>query len=189
MTKNFQFHCSLSLCSHNKFVTWDVLEKTAAPADLIEFCRGEYNHWAMMSEYPGKVYNICAEDKGETSAEIKLERLSIVCERGPTPKRCRARVNNEDGFRGLLAMAFTGPLEPLSPEESIELAGKMEGTFVPYEFTGRNCEYYCTLWKFGKGFTDQVTDFSKFQIQISFQAGRYKIINFFCMLTDTNRSF
>lgn len=104
----------------------------------------------MMSEYPGKVYNICAEDKGETSAEIKLERLSIVCERGPTPKRCeskRARVNNKDGFRGLLPMAFTG----------------------------RNCEYYCTLWKFGKGFTDQVTHFSKFQI--SFQAGRYKIIN------------
>lgn len=150
---------------HNKFVTWDVLVKTARPGDLIEFCRGAYNHWAMMSEYPGKVYNICAESKNETSAEIKLEKLRDVCERGPSPDRRRARVNNKNGFRGLLPMAFTGSLKPLSPNESIELAKEMEGSFVPYNFTGKNCEYYCTLWKFGKRFTDQVIDLVNLRLQ------------------------
>lgn len=137
-------------------MTWRELLEEAEAGDLIEFCRGAYNHWAMMSEHKGKVYNICAEDKSKKKALIKLEKLRDVCERGPSADRQRARVNNKDGFRGLLPMAATGSLKPLPRHESLELANEMLDTYVEYQFKGKNCEYYCTLWKFGKGFTDQV---------------------------------
>lgn len=91
-----------------------------------------------------------------TQAEIKLQTLKYVCELGPTADRQRARVNNKEGFRGLLPNLMTADLEPLPVEESIEMAREMLGTFVEYSFTGKNCEYYCTLWKFGRGYTDQV---------------------------------
>lgn len=136
----------------------DELLKTAREGDLIEFCRGAYNHWAMYSEHYGKVYNICAESKENTTAEIKLQSLREVCNLGPSKDRRRARVNNKDGFRGLLPHAMTGSIEPLPVKESIKKAKAMVGTFVEYSFTGKNCEYYCTLWKFGEGFTDQVSN-------------------------------
>jgi hypothetical protein len=147
----------IALTGANKFVHWKELLKVAKPGDLIEFCRGAYNHWAMMSEHEGKIYNICAESKGDTRTLIKLESLREVCLRGPSTDRQRARVNNKDNFRGLLPMAATRSLNPLPTEESLQLAREMLDTSVKYKFTEKNCEYYCTLWKFGEGFTDQVS--------------------------------
>lgn len=119
-----------------------------SPGDLIEFERGKYRHWAMYSDVEGYVINICAEDKNKTQAKITWEKLVDVA--GLNLKYRKVRVNNK------IESARRKGLKARPVDEALESAKILIGSYVPYNFLSKNCEYYCTKWKYGTGFTDQV---------------------------------
>lgn len=132
------------------FVDHAQLEKKAVAGDLIEFYRGSYRHWAMYAG-SGKVVNICAEDKSETKAWIKLQTLKSVCQNNPNKIYQNVRINNQEKFA---KNEFN--LKPKQNKDALEAAMKMVDKQVKYNFVGENCEYYSTLWKYGKGWSEQV---------------------------------
>lgn len=152
------------------FVSYDEVVGKAKPGDLIEFYRGNYNHWAMYAG-DGNVYNICAEDKHKTQALIKLQSLKYVCELDSNPAHQKVRINN------LEAEAFSRfMLKPLDKEKPLNAAKAMVNQYQPYSFIGTNCEYYCTLWKYGKGFSAQV-DTPMDQIESLLGLGRPPVLS------------
>lgn len=118
----------------------------AEPGDLIEFNRGTFSHWAMYAGN-GEVYNICAESKHESQTKIKLQSLKSVCELNHSYQL--VRINN------LTRHAQSRNLTPRSTTDCLKAASVMNGRKVPYNILNTNCEYYCTLWKYGTGFSVQ----------------------------------
>lgn len=98
----------------------------------------------------GNVYNICAEDMSHTTALIKLQSLKEVCELFSEPQYQVVRINNHTIEAAHLRLTAR------SPADCLRAASAMDGQCVPYNFLKENCEYYCTLWRFGRGFSEQV---------------------------------
>ena len=133
--------------TRDSFVEPETLLPSLKAGDLIEFERGKYRHWAMYYDN-GYVINISAEDKSKTKAEITLQKLVEVA--NSVPSKRLVRVNNKE------KSAIKNNLKARPVEDSLREAKSMVGTFVPYNFLGTNCEYYCTKWKYGIGLCDQV---------------------------------
>ncbi len=134
----------LSLILIGYFVLDANMRNQLTEGDIVEFLRGTYSHYAL---YLGgnQVMNIQADSK-KTSSLIKRESFDYVC------GRSLVRVRNHDD----VAMQCFG-LKP-KPFSEIELeAERYLDHTVPYELMFRNCEYYSTYWRFGKGFSTQVT--------------------------------
>jgi hypothetical protein len=133
---------------NDPFVEPEELLSSLKPGDLIEFDRGTYRHWAIYSDKNEYVFNVCAEDKNTREAKITLEKLVDVADLDPSQRQ--VRINNKEksaGRKGLKARPV---------EDSLTEAKSLVNTFVPYNFRGTNCEYYCNKWKYGRGFSDQV---------------------------------
>lgn len=116
----------------------------ASPGDLIAFNRGTYQHYALYTGN-GRVINIGAEDIFETRALISELLIEDVA--GDS----RARIENQGEYA-----AFHFRKRAAYPREILRRAKMHVGAYLPYEFMFRNCEYYCTLWRFGVGFSAQV---------------------------------
>ena len=143
-------HCEGQLVD-DKLIKWsnpaDIKPK---PCDLIEFYRGKYCHWAMCSENLEYVYSVEAEDKTKTKAKVVLKKLIDVANAGEVPAHRVVRINNK--IDSIKNKGF----QPKSVQESINAVKMVLNTYVPYNFLSTNCEYYCCIWKFGCGWTDQV---------------------------------
>ncbi|CAL8108866.1 unnamed protein product [Orchesella dallaii] len=116
------------------------------PGDIIEFHRGFFSHYALyLGE--GKVMNVCAEDKHTTAALITVKELNEVC------GNSRLRIRNHDD----VAKKHFG-LKAKPTVDIIKAARSYKNQVCPYQFLGRNCEYYSTLWRYGKGFSTQAAN-------------------------------
>lgn len=120
------------------------IRQHASPGDLLEFNRGLYSHYALYLGQ-GKVMNVDAEEKTTKSALICEKMLEDVC------GGCRVRVRNHDEVAKKYFQT-----SPKSVHEIIHSAKSYKNSVVPYELHFRNCEYYSTLWRYGKGFSTQV---------------------------------
>lgn len=117
--------------------------KYAQPADLIEFDRGVYKHWAMYLG-DGWIINVPAESKNDTEVTISRERLVNVA------GNSKVRVNNQE------ALATKYGYTKRSKTTAIQAATQDIGKTFPYSFMGKNCEFYSTKWLYGNGFSTQV---------------------------------
>ncbi len=116
----------------------------AEPGDLISFQRLGYKHYALYIG-DGKVINVEAESLGATKAlisEMALEDLA---------QGSYARIENHDDVAADVYKKVTK-----NPQEIVHTAKQHVGRVVNYELLFRNCEYYCTSWRFGVGFSTQV---------------------------------
>ncbi|CAL8108872.1 unnamed protein product [Orchesella dallaii] len=77
-------------------------------------------------------------------------RIEEVCRGSPV------RIRNHDD----VAQQYF-QVQPKSTFEIIRDAKSFENQVLPYEFDFRNCEYYSTLWRYGKGFSTQVANPTK----------------------------
>lgn len=116
----------------------------AEPGDLISFQRLGYKHYTL---YIGDGKVICVEAKslGANKAlisEMTVEHLS---------KDSYTRIENHDDIA-----ADVYKKVPKNPYEVVSTALQHVGRMVNYELLFRNCEFYCTSWKFGVGFSTQV---------------------------------
>ncbi|OXA45369.1 phospholipase A and acyltransferase 1 [Folsomia candida] len=125
------------------------LIKLAKPADLLEFDRGLYKHWALYAG-GGMVINVCGEDCNKTEAWVRLQPIQYVCDLHPVPRYRLVRINNTPDVPGCLLRPT-----PRLPDRAMEEARLMLDTKVPYEYEGRNSEFYCNLWKFGRIFSEE----------------------------------
>ena len=134
----------------NQYIKAENLIGQCQPCDLVEFYRGKYCHWALCSINPEYVYSADAEDKTKTRAKITLKRIVDIANSGDIPEHRVVRINNKE--TSALSKGYTPKLN----KDIIEELEKVENTYVPYNFLSTNCEYYCCVWKFGHGWTDQV---------------------------------
>ncbi|CAL8108880.1 unnamed protein product [Orchesella dallaii] len=117
--------------------------------DILEFNRGFFSHYAL-NLGNGKVMNVCAEGMSTRSALIKEMRIEEVC------RGSQVRIRNHDD----VARRYF-QVQPKSTFEIIRDAKSFDNQVLPYEFEFRNCEYYSTLWRYGKGFSTQVANPNK----------------------------
>ncbi|CAL8108869.1 unnamed protein product [Orchesella dallaii] len=132
------------LTEWTRFRNLNDIKQSLNPGDLVEFHRGLYSHYAL-NLGDGNVMNVCAEDKNVRSAKIKEMRIEEVC------RGSQVRIRNHDD----VAQQYF-QVQPKSTFEIIRDAKSFENQVLPYEFDFRNCEYYSTLWRYGKGFSTQV---------------------------------
>jgi len=88
-----------------------------------------------------------AEDKRASSGWVRRERLTDVANRVRDYNTCR--VNN------LQSSAILSD-HSRSVSQILTDAVEMIDQRVEYSFLGKNCEYYATKWRYGRGFSGQV---------------------------------
>uniref|UniRef100_A0A8C5R2Z0 LRAT domain-containing protein n=1 Tax=Leptobrachium leishanense TaxID=445787 RepID=A0A8C5R2Z0_9ANUR len=107
--------------------------------DLLEFPRDRYSHWGV---YVGdeKIVHVIAESLVRGSVMKQL--VTVVADGN------RYRVNNKYDKR----------CAPRKPKEIVKSADKEVGNLTDYNLLTNNCEHFATMMRYGKTFSDQVTD-------------------------------
>lgn len=130
----------------------DFLKHHVCITDMVEFERKGYMHWALYAGN-GQVINIDAKEK-VTEMTAKISRRTLLEVAG----KDRCRVNNKSRLGNMCCVCH----DRRSHEILEEVSSKIVGTEVPYNFTGKNCEYYCTLWRSGQRISHQVISSDSF---------------------------
>ena len=122
------------------------LHLRADVGDLIEIDRKIYTQWAIyLGE--GRVIYVAGEKADfPTNGEARVRKSTLTA----VAKGCLVRVNNKmvpANKRGLL---------PLDAAIVVENARRQIGRRLEFNLFEKNSEHYATLWKFGRGWSDQV---------------------------------
>ena len=120
------------------------------PGDLVEIDRTLYAHWALYVG-GGQVVHIVDEHSNQdlpigSWGLVKRDALTSVA--GSSFVRAN---NKEVPAKERLLVAH-------SPTEVVQNALRMVGKLVPYNTLTRNSEHYLTEWKYGKAWSDQVSN-------------------------------
>ncbi|CAG2160827.1 unnamed protein product [Oppiella nova] len=127
------------------FLTYDEIKQVVASGDLIEIQRSGYKHWV-----------ICESNDNDQGGTVWCFHVSSINSRAKhkvydgTEGWDMCRVNNQEqeaDKTGLIAR----PLDQVFEDLRTLVDQKVE-----YNLNLRNCEYYCTLWKYGIGWSQQV---------------------------------
>ncbi|CAH1784085.1 unnamed protein product [Owenia fusiformis] len=134
------------------------------PGDRIEFERTLYEHWGLCSgkdpeaNEPLVIHCVRVPYLGKLGSFlqgkciIKEETLSAAAEGR------KARVNNSRDTTHKVRTTM----------EIVKDAKKCLGEVWPFSIKGKNCEYYVNKWRYGKGFSDQVTCWTIFLVLVGF---------------------
>ena len=128
------------------FVSPQHLRVQPEQGDLIEIDRKLYSHWAVYVG-DGNVVHLSGKQSDIPTDGIACVQLSTLSNMA---KGCVVRVNNKRvpaKERGLL---------PLPAQVVVDNARKQLGQTFKYDVFSQNSEHYVTLWKYGKGWSDQV---------------------------------
>uniref|UniRef100_A0A8C5QQF3 LRAT domain-containing protein n=1 Tax=Leptobrachium leishanense TaxID=445787 RepID=A0A8C5QQF3_9ANUR len=107
-----------------------------APGDLLEFHRGNYDHWAV---YVGNGKLVDFADPPNQGI-VRKQLVTDVAAGRPY------KVNNKYDKR----------CAPRKPKEIVEAAENEVGNRKDYDVARNNCEHFATLMRYGKSFSDQV---------------------------------
>lgn len=125
------------------------------PADLIECTRhllsplSNYSHW-MMSVGDKYVIHVAREvDSNVWNGFANVTWETFLDVAGPS----YCRINN------LISSATKRNLSPLPIGKALINAWGMVGKTVTFRLLCANCEHYATEWKYGTGFSDQVSSY------------------------------
>ena len=123
-----------------------LLGLSPSSGDLIEIDRVIYSDWALYYGNDDVVIVSCEDGKiSEQTAEVTLLSLEDFANDSPV------RVNNKE------VPARTRGLSPLPINDILENASRLIGQKVRYNYLTKNSEHYVTEWRFGHGWSDQVS--------------------------------
>ncbi|NWT07550.1 HRSL1 enzyme, partial [Mionectes macconnelli] len=121
------------------------------PGDLIEVKRSFYQHWAL---YVGDGYVIHVTSEGIPTLSASSE---VVFTRRAKVKKHRLKdVAGTDDWE--VNNKYDSFLTPLPVKEIIERAESYIDRKVPYRVLSKNCEHFVTMLRYGKGFSEQVSN-------------------------------
>ncbi|CAG2167104.1 unnamed protein product [Oppiella nova] len=145
------------------FITYDEIRQVIKRGDLIEIWRSlieslrpGYKHWVICESIDDQGVIWCYHVTSLTKTDllkvyVKYEPLiDILAKKDRTKGWDVCRINNQEQEAhktGLIAR----PLDQVFEELRTLVDQKVE-----YDFNRRNCEYYCMLWRYGKGWSTQV---------------------------------
>ena len=115
--------------------------------DLIEIDRTIYTHWGLYVG-DGEIVHVSGP-KSDISASESFVRRSFLKE---VAGDCLVRVNNKE------VPAKERGLDCLPLEEILSRSLNSVGQSVPYNFLTKNVEHYVTEWRYGVGWSDQVSE-------------------------------
>jgi hypothetical protein len=140
--------------------------------DLIEIHRNSYKHWAICERIDENGIIWCfhvtgtqlidnCNDTKEVAfngkASIKYEPLLDILKDNncSTPSLCR--INNQK----IMAQNMLKTTRNQMPDtkEVFKMLHRLKDSFVKYDLKSLNCEHYCTLWKYGIGWSSQVNSY------------------------------
>jgi HRAS-like suppressor 3 len=136
---------------------WTQVCESAKPLDLIEIDRGNYQHWAMYLD-SGYIVHVSQVD-GRTEGKVAEKRVDTL-QRIARSDRCR--VNNLEAHakaKGLKVAddeVICASISDVVGDEDLQNIPEEHCKIVPYNVYTKNCEYYATSWKYGRGFSAQV---------------------------------
>lgn len=119
------------------------------PGDIVEIDRTLYAHWALYVG-GGHVVHIVDEHSNQdlpVGGWGLVKRDALVAVAGNS----FVRANNKE------VPAKERSLVANPPIEVVHQALRMVGKLVPYNTLTRNSEHYLTEWKYGRGWSDQVS--------------------------------
>jgi hypothetical protein len=137
----------------SEWASSDEILKKVKLCDLIEIKREVICHWVL---YAGDGYCIHVTSDTKGLASFDTEGVKHIQLLKDVVGNDQCRINN------LEEEARSRNLKPKSDKECLEAAIKGLDIKNPtktckYKILSKNCEYHVTKWKFGKGFTVQVS--------------------------------
>ncbi len=88
-------------------------------------------------------------------AQIKYELLTIVLRDNDSGEESLLRINNQKPMAERMLKA--AKIEMPNIEDVFSMLHKLKGAIVKYDIKKSNCEHYVTLWKYGIGWSSQVS--------------------------------
>ena len=147
------------------FLEYDQVVPMLKPSDLVEIRRYEtkviFQHWVMVHKITGNTvwcYHITRTSADESKATVLYEPLDDIL-KDSKGNSSLCRINNQERmaeeFRTKSGIQF-----PDLNNVFDTLYGFRNKTF-PYDLKTNNCEHYCTLWKYGFGWSSQTSTYKK----------------------------
>uniref|UniRef100_A0A3B3DK13 LRAT domain-containing protein n=1 Tax=Oryzias melastigma TaxID=30732 RepID=A0A3B3DK13_ORYME len=118
------------------------------PGDLIEICRGLYNHWAVYIGNGDVVHFEKSSGGGSGSGSSNMTGDGIVMKEKlqDVVGKDRWRVNN----------ILDKKCKPISPDEIVKKACSRVGASLKYNLKEYKCEHFATEMRYGKAESRQV---------------------------------
>jgi hypothetical protein len=164
---------SASLSNAGSFKKYKDIKINIKNGDLIEIYRGEnnglpYRHWAIFEKTDARGNLWCfhvsgGEGEGNSAeevvsngkAQIKYEALSLIVKDNNSEEASLLRINNQKPMADRMLKAAN--IEMPKIEDVFSMLHKLYDAIVKYDINKSNCEHYVTLWKYGIGWSSQVS--------------------------------
>jgi hypothetical protein len=164
---------SSSLSNAGSFKEYKNIKVNIKKGDLIDIYRCEnngipYRHWVIFEKEDSSGNLWCfhvsgVEDEDNSveevvsngKAQIKYEPLAIILRNNDSGEESRLRVNNQNSMAK--KMLKTVEIERPKIEDVFSMLHTLNGAIVKYDIKKSNCEHYVTLWKYGIGWSSQVS--------------------------------
>lgn len=167
--------------SVGSFLEYDRVLFHLNPGDLIEVHRGRYRHWVLCEDIDesGTVWcfhvtavgqydpeldapfdesvRITKEVSFNGKAWLKYQPLDDILRDTPDQTLSKCRVNNQTG----MALKMLNAVRNQAPDitQVFKRLHELKDRLFSYDLKSLNCEHYCTLWKYGIGWSSQVNTF------------------------------
>ena len=135
------------------YLEYDQVVPMLKPGDLIEIRRYTYKHWAMFHKRVGNTvwcYHISEilTDKGK--ATVFYEPLDLILKESDG-NLSPCRINNQEQTAEDMKTKH-GTQSP-DINEVFSILHDLRDSSLPYNLRTNNSEHYCTLWKYGIGWS------------------------------------
>ncbi|CAF1437741.1 unnamed protein product [Rotaria sp. Silwood1] len=114
-------------------------DRYVQPGDMIEFPRGNYNHWAVYVGNGNVIHLWIEGDDKSNNAEVMESKFEVVVQGSP------ARINNYPDCFGS---------RPYAADEIVERARRALGK-KGYNLLKYNCEHFATECRYGRSWSHQ----------------------------------
>jgi hypothetical protein len=176
MKRNLLKHSasSSSLSNAGSYKEYKDIKVNIKKGDLIDIYRCEnngipYRHWVIFEKKDilGNLwcYHVSGFESEDNSAneevvsngkaQIKYEPLALILRDNASKEESLLRVNNQTAEADRMLEA--AKIEMPKIEDVFSMLRTVNGAIVKYDYKKSNCEHYVTLWKYGIGWSSQVS--------------------------------
>ncbi|XP_054159050.1 phospholipase A and acyltransferase 1-like [Oppia nitens] len=165
--------CQL-FASGGSFIDYERIIYHLTPGDLIEIQRNKYKHWVLFESVDsmGNVwcYHVSAvgqhmmddevadglrkEVSFNGNALLKYEPLIDILKDNECLQPSLCRINNQSLMAKEMLKTTNNQMPVL--DQVLSHLNRLKDSILKYDLKSLNCEHYCTLWKYGIGWSSQV---------------------------------
>ena len=147
------------------FLEYNKIVSVVKLGDLIEIKRKEICHWVICRDIDsnGRIWCVHVTDshgkKIKGTSQVQYQLLEHILKDTDDGQPSLCRVNNQEDMA--LEVLAEHNMQPPDLNKVFESLDQMKGKIVEYDLGSSNCEHYCTLWKYGIGWSSQVNTFGQ----------------------------